>query len=65
MFNYSIVKGSANFLLVCLCYEDASGRTMSGSEIIEAFGPCAAGACSGTKRALVKLCEDEGYNIVK
>lgn len=60
---FEIVKGSASYLLVCLNVEH-DGKTLSGKEIIDVFGPCAAIAYAPTKKKLVELCKRENLNLI-
>lgn len=62
-FEHEIIKGSANYLLCCLNYEAEDGRILSAAEQVAEFGPCVAVAWAPTKKALVKLCKDNGLTL--
>lgn len=56
---FEIVRGSANYLLVCLNMYSETGEALTGKEIIDSFGPCAAVSYAPNKKALVNLCKRE------
>ena len=60
---YQIINGAANYLLVCLNVYDENGNALTASEIVGQFGPCAAVAFAPTKKALVKLCNENKLDL--
>ena len=64
MFKHEIIKGSANYLLFCLNFADENGNILTAKQQLDEFGPWAAIAYAPTKKALVKLCNENGLHLI-